>query len=272
MGRRTNNRKTTFMVLIDKSNFELCKEVPKEEEININNYYCEVKFDGERAFMFIKKGYITRLLNRRGYDNLSKYSNLKEIKVPCKSAVIDGEIVILNRIKTSLFELARKENWNKTTFIAFDLIELNGEDLREKPIEYRKNKLYELLLGLPFKQILYSSNYSYSSLWNIVINNNLEGVVLKKKESKYLGYRSGNWLKRKYKKDITLEFNKYEEHIAGITLYSTNKHKTRVACLGEQSKKVKEKLDKNKKIKAEISYLYLTDNGNYYQPTFKRLK
>ena len=247
-------------------NFELCKPIDDIGKLKLDKYICEEKKDGTRTFMFIDNYKVTKLLNRSNYNDLEVYSHFKEIELPINQAVLDGEMVVIKDNKTQLNLLQQRENWKKAIFIVFDILEIDNKDLRDLPLIDRK-KYLEKIKSKHISIIDYSNDFS--TLWKKVVAEDREGVVLKLKNSKYIGYRSGNWLKYKNWKETTLEFKDYEENDKGITLFN-DKH--RVAINGVKSAEVRHIIEKKGRVNVEISYLRQTETGHYLQPRFKEVK
>jgi bifunctional non-homologous end joining protein LigD len=110
----------------------------------------EIKFDGYRA-LALRSGSETRILSRNQKDLGSKFPEVKDSIV--QDAIIDGEIVALDEKGRSSFQLLQGFDMGQErppiVFYAFDLLRLNGKDLRDIPIEERKAKLEEPLKNPP---------------------------------------------------------------------------------------------------------------------------
>ena len=140
-----------------------------------------------------------RLLTRNGNDWSSRYplivEGVKHLKV--RSCLIDGEAVACDGNGLAVFERLRRKMSGKHVFLfAFDLLELNGQDLRREPIETRKATLASLLRGsLPGLQ--YNQHFTHPG--DIVFQHacamGLEGIVSKRLGSRYTSGRSKDWLK-----------------------------------------------------------------------------
>ena len=111
----------------------------------------EIKFDGYRMQAQIA-GTDVRLLTRTGLDWTEKFGG--EIvaalgKLKCKDAIIDGEIVVLGDDGISSFSLLQADlssgRADRMIYYVFDLMRLDGEDLRKEPLVERKQRLHELL-------------------------------------------------------------------------------------------------------------------------------
>jgi bifunctional non-homologous end joining protein LigD len=114
----------------------------------------EIKFDGYRA-LALRDGSQTRVLSRNKKDLGSKFTEVRDsiAALDVQDAIIDGEIVALDEKGRSSFQLlqsfAMGQEKPPIVFYAFDLIRINGKDLRNLPIEERKAKLEELLKNPP---------------------------------------------------------------------------------------------------------------------------
>jgi len=109
----------------------------------------EVKFDGYRSQIVIDEEDV-RIFTRRGLDWTSKYRDLVKAagELGVQSAIIDGEIVVLNDKGMSGFgELRRAvtQRQHDLYFVAFDLLHLNGHDLRDMPLIDRREVLQALI-------------------------------------------------------------------------------------------------------------------------------
>jgi bifunctional non-homologous end joining protein LigD len=110
----------------------------------------EIKHDGYRTISVIVRGR-AQIFTRRGHDWSARMPNIKAAleRLKVKSAVIDGEVVMTDKDGVSDFfalhlALARKSAPD-ATLMAFDVLELDGEDLRPAPLEERRAILEKLL-------------------------------------------------------------------------------------------------------------------------------
>ncbi|ESX99875.1 ATP-dependent DNA ligase [Mesorhizobium sp. LNJC398B00] len=161
----------------------------------------EVKFDGYRSQMIIDEDG-TRIYTRRGLDWTTKYRDIvaASAELGAESAIIDGEIVVLNDAGLSDFGELRKaitRRQHDLYFVAFDLLYLNGHDLREMDLEDRR----EILEGLifPDDRIQFSQALpgDAKAIFHLIDEAGIEGMVSKRRDSKYRSGRSTAWLKIK---------------------------------------------------------------------------
>src|ERR1700745_2668006 len=115
----------------------------------------EVKHDGYRTLLIIER-HKARAYTRNGFDWTARYAPLtKAAATPGRrSAVIDGEVIVQNEHGVSDFETLKSAiPWRPQSliFCAFDLLHLNGKDLRDQPLLERRAKLKKLIPnGHPF--------------------------------------------------------------------------------------------------------------------------
>jgi DNA ligase D-like protein (predicted ligase) len=161
----------------------------------------EVKFDGYRSQMIIDDEGV-RIFTRRGLDWTSKYRDLAKAaeELGVESAIIDGEIIVLNEAGLSDFGELRKaiiRRQHDLYFVAFDLLHLNGHDVRDMPLEDRREILAEMIpkgSRIQFSEALPGTG---AAVFHLVDQAGLEGVVSKRKDSRYRSGTSTNWLKAK---------------------------------------------------------------------------
>jgi DNA ligase D-like protein (predicted ligase) len=163
----------------------------------------EIKFDGYRA-LALRGGRDTRILSRNQRDLGKKFPEITSsiAALDVQDAIIDGEIVALDDKGRPSFQLLQGFDMGMArpsiVFYAFDLLRLNGEDLRGLPIEERKAKLAALLKNPP-PAIRYSASFTQNidQLLKRVRELSLEGLIGKRVASKYDSKRSGAWIKIK---------------------------------------------------------------------------
>ncbi|MFN7161199.1 MAG: DNA ligase D [Candidatus Gracilibacteria bacterium] len=173
-----------------------------EKPFDDKDWIFEIKWDGYRAIAEVKDGKVE--LYSRNYLNFKeRYSAVTEaLEKLGHDVVLDGEVVVLDRKGISKFQLLQKytEEGGNLTYQVFDILYLDGTDLRKYPLIERK-KLLELLL--PKKGILKYSGHieeKGASMYTEAQKAGLEGVMAKNKNSAYIPQRSEQWLKLKTEK------------------------------------------------------------------------
>jgi bifunctional non-homologous end joining protein LigD len=164
----------------------------------------EIKFDGWRAIA-LKGGSQARLLSRNQQDFGGKFPEIMEsiAALDAQDVVLDGEIVALDEKGRSSFQLLQAYDIGQERpaifFYAFDILQLNGHDLKNLPLTERKSKLQNLLKNPP-GVIRYSAplGSDLEPLLKQARLFGLEGVIGKLAGSVYEpGRRSGSWIKLK---------------------------------------------------------------------------
>jgi ATP-dependent DNA ligase len=159
----------------------------------------EVKHDGFRI-LARKQGERVQVWSRRGADFTYRFPAITEAvrRLPVDMALIDGEAVVLRKDGRSDFTaLLTKWGGLQATLVAFDLPRLNGEDLRLRPLEARREALQRLVAGV--NGILFSEALAADGavVFAKACELGLEGIVSKREGSFYRCGRSRNWLKTK---------------------------------------------------------------------------
>jgi bifunctional non-homologous end joining protein LigD len=160
----------------------------------------EIKHDGFRLLACQGPAGV-RLLTRNGSDFTARYPLIVEAveALPVSSCAIDGEAVACDGEGLSVFEKLRWRHHDERVFVwAFDLLELDGQDLRREPIEVRKATLASVLrscrAGLQFNQHL---AHPGDIVFRHACKMGLEGIVSKRLGSRHISGRSRDWLKFK---------------------------------------------------------------------------
>ena len=170
----------------------------------------ELKWDGVRAVCFVESG-TARICARRGADATARYPELEAIadSYPDRELILDGEIVafdedghpsfgLLQRRMglTDPIQIARRASQTPVTFVAFDLLWLDGRSLLGEPYERRRVLLAELGFDGPSWQAPAHRVGEGEALLEAVRRRGLEGVVAKRFGSVYRpGRRSSDWIK-----------------------------------------------------------------------------
>jgi bifunctional non-homologous end joining protein LigD len=160
----------------------------------------ETKWDGFRLIACLEHGKVT-LYSRNGKIISDSYRGvaqaLERLKV---DAVLDGELVALDRRGISHFQLLQNALRAEATlrYCIFDLMFLDGEDLRDWTLVERKERLRRLLPKHPLLSFSTHRSQHGSKFFKQALGQGLEGIMAKRKSSKYLsGARTSDWLKIK---------------------------------------------------------------------------
>lgn len=165
----------------------------------------EVKFDGYRVEARIDHGQV-RLLTRTGLDWTARFGRSLPralAALPCDTALLDGEIVVMNDAGISSFAALQQAlsagRDDGFVYLAFDLLHLDGRDLRPDPLLARKQRLDDLLAHADGGSLRYSEHFAEPG--RIMLKHacrlGLEGVISKRADAAYRSGRGGDWVKSK---------------------------------------------------------------------------
>lgn len=162
----------------------------------------EVKFDGFRTVGEVEpSGHVT-LLSKTGVNDTDRYPAVAEqlpLALGDHAAVVDGEMVGIDALgRHSRRELSRGRHARAVYFI-FDLLELDQEPLTSRTFVQRRLMLEGLLVPQPAIS-LSEVHFDADTLMHGVYEQRMEGIVMKRLNSRYLpGRRSNSWLKLKFR-------------------------------------------------------------------------
>ncbi|MCI6542756.1 MAG: DNA ligase D [Firmicutes bacterium] len=192
---------------------KLEKEIPSG-----NDWIFEIKYDGYRIIANIENGKV-KLYTRNFLDYTKKFPVIVQQlsnQFSAKSVILDGEIVCPDEKGRSDFgalqSYLKNSSGNEVSYMIFDILALDGKDLRTLPLLERKKLLTNVLKGA--KGNLKESEYVRGhgeKCFSAVKKLGLEGIVGKKVDSKYSGKRNGDWIKIK-------SYNRQEFIVCGYTL------------------------------------------------------
>jgi bifunctional non-homologous end joining protein LigD len=166
-----------------------------------NDWLHEQKFDGYRIGLR-KDGPAVELWSRRGQEWTTQFPSVAAAGVALggRRALLDGEVaVVLPNGVTSFQALQNRKPGTILTYFAFDLVHLDGRDLRELPVEERKEQLRRLLGDAADRVIRYSDHVIGGGVefHRTACGLGLEGIVSKKRGTHYRPGRNVDWQKTK---------------------------------------------------------------------------
>jgi bifunctional non-homologous end joining protein LigD len=185
----------------------------------------EIKWDGYRAVAFLEDGDV-RLVSRNHNDLTAKFSELGGLATPvkAKNAILDGEIVVLDDEGRPSFSLMQQRTGFRShgrqstprgdlpiLYYVFDVIYLEGYDLRQVRLEERKRVLREVVSDSDI--LRYSDHFAGNgkALFNVAKEKGLEGIIAKKANSSYEERRSRDWQKIKITQTIDCVIGGYTD-------------------------------------------------------------
>lgn len=195
----------------------------------------ELKFDGYRIQAHVRNSQV-QLLTRAGHDWSGKMPSLLPSlrRLNVQSAVLDGEVVVLDDKGVSHFQKLqnhfRQSADQKLVYQVFDLLMLNGRDLRELPLRQRRRKLSEILRGTRGDlKISAEIKSPTAAILRKLEAQGQEGIVSKRRDSAYVSGRKGQWLKSKFQ-------SRQEFVIGGYTQGQGGREQFGALMLGVQEK------------------------------------
>lgn len=282
------------------------------EPFDSDKYIYELKLDGERCIAYLDNEK-TVLKNKRNVLMLPKVPELAEIhknvNVRC---ILDGELAVIKDGKPNFFEIQKRSMMSNpikiemaakkypVCFTAFDILYYEDRQVTDLTLTERKEFLQKAVKSEDSRFAV--SRYiekNGTAFYNLAKQQELEGIVAKRKDSKYyLDRRTKDWIKIKYLKDddfIVLGYVPKENNMNSIILgqYKNNqliyKGHVTLGVGGEPFRKIKsldetscpfsevQKGNENAVwVKSElvctVKYMMKTDNGGMRQPVFKGLR
>jgi DNA ligase D-like protein (predicted ligase) len=176
-----------------------------------DDYLFEIKWDGVRALAFIEDGSY-RLVNRRRIAITERYPDFAPLAQLPSGTIFDGEMVVFHdgrpdfgllqsrdhaRTPLKVRTLARSQ---PATYIAFDLLYEGFENIMDRPLEERRERLERMVKNAGFERLVFSEAIvgSGRKFFEEAVRRNLEGMMAKRRQSRYLpGKRTDLWIKVK---------------------------------------------------------------------------
>jgi len=166
----------------------------------------EIKFDGYRIQAHVSNGEVT-LFTRKGLDWTHKFGEAipaSLLSLDCNDAILDGEVVVLSDAGVASFAALQGALSTARTdlmlYYAFDLLRLDGKDLRGEPLAERKAKLEALIgAGAGRPPVHFSEHFHEPgrTMFQHACKMGLEGVISKRADAQYESGRSFGWVKTK---------------------------------------------------------------------------
>ena len=173
----------------------------------------EVKWDGYRALAYLDHGSVEIRSRNNNSFNDKFYPVYQAFQKLQYTAILDGEIAVLNEkgiADFSLLQAWRSEADGELVFYAFDLLWLNGQNLMDRPLTERREKLEELIPSQGIIRLSKTFDAKGTDFFAAAEKMGLEGIIAKKADSKYNpDTRSREWLKIKTEKHQELIIGGY---------------------------------------------------------------
>ncbi|HEX9072756.1 MAG TPA: DNA ligase D, partial [Pseudolabrys sp.] len=210
-----------------------CLATLSDKSPDSDKWVHEIKFDGYRIQARLDRGKV-KLLTRKGLDWTKKFPTIADAvaKLPVRSALIDGEVVVEGDDGISSFSLLQQdlkaERHDRMVFYVFDLMYLDGADLKSLPLRARKDALAKLLKRQPARGALRLSESLTepgTTLLRHACKMGLEGIVSKVVDAPYRSGRGHDWVKTKCS-------DRQELVVAGVVPSTVDAHAIGALVLG----------------------------------------
>ena len=165
-----------------------------DKDLTRKNYIYEPKLDGIRALCYVNR--VMTFYSRNDIDITADYPEFDfRESIKAKSAILDGEIVVLDQSLVPRFELWQEGH--AAVYIVFDILMVDGKSLLTTPLLERKKILDKVVKNSErMEKILYTEQGV--ALWKEMLKRDMEGVIAKEETSLYYpGVRSNSWIKIK---------------------------------------------------------------------------
>ena len=175
------------------------KAVLTDERFSDPNWMFERKLDGIRC-VAIRSGDNVELLSRNDLRQNARYPELVEAleAEACREFAIDGEVVAFEGSETSFARLVeRQQHWVRVFLYVFDILWLEGHDVRPLPLRTRKRLLRAALDFHGEVRWTQHRNRDGEALFKEACRKGWEGLIAKRADSPYVATRSKDWLKFK---------------------------------------------------------------------------
>ena len=194
-------------VRVEDLELQLCE--PRPTAFTRPGWLWELKLDGFRALASLDQAK-ARILFRRGRDASDKFPEIAEAlcAVPAQSFILDGELVIQDPQGMPIFQKLLERSTvtrsrdirhlagsSPAVYFAFDLLQLDGKDLRALPLRDRKALLHQLLPKQGRVRALDHVDQQGEAFLEAVRAQGLEGIVGKRADSPYRAGRGPDWVK-----------------------------------------------------------------------------
>lgn len=172
------------------------------ESFDGEDWLFEIKYDGYRAIAEIENGK-AKLYSRNQLSFNDIFGPVaKSLQKFKHKAVLDGEVVVLDKKGVSQFQFLQnyqKNGEGELIYFVFDILFLDGRDLRNVPLLQRKEILKDLLSELNDPAVRYSDHIlnDGKKFFAAAKKNGLEGIIAKRVDSEYVGRRGDSWQKIK---------------------------------------------------------------------------
>ena len=230
-----------------------------------SDYSIQLKVNGTRTTWNRFK-----LVSNDGIDRTNRFKHISD-SLNKIDIVLDGEMAL--GFNGNVFDVSRKENWNKATYWLFDVYSLDGIDVRDKPLKERLVLLKQIAERLGNQNIKVIPQFEEVDIaWDFILQNKCEGLVIKNLlltnpselyEEIRLDIKVKNWHEGK---EQIKDWDSSGGHGAFTTV-----NDNRLSALTVKNGHLFLSLKDIKPLFAEFDYMEITSSGKFFQPQLKRI-
>jgi len=187
------------------------------------------KFNGVRAMVHIKNNRVIGIRNRSNNPILYMFPEFRELDFPFDTAILDCEICVMKNGKSVFYGGIDKRRSLPTetvlkeypaTMVVFDALHIGTETIVMKPYKYRYELVGRSIGTWQNEKFKFAMNYDPKELWDKVVKDNREGVVIKNPNAVYdIGKRSKDCIKLKNYKQTDIIIDKVEPNDKGTKIF-----------------------------------------------------
>ena len=219
----------------------LVDDVPGTQGKSKGEWVYEIKYDGYRSIATLDHGKV-QMASRNGKDWTKPFERIANAlaHVRAQTAVFDGEVAYVKEDGRTDFQMLQNalhggQGASQLVYFVFDLLHLDGEDLRDLPLLERKDKLRTILAGeKPPLMMGDHTSENGAAFFEQACKIGLEGIIAKKADGPYHSGRGKDWVKVKCQ-------NRQELVIVGFTKPKGSRSGIGALLLGVQDEKTKKK-------------------------------
>jgi bifunctional non-homologous end joining protein LigD len=221
VSRRVNRRQRGLQLDPMPERVEPCLALLAAKAPTSEDWAFEVKWDGYRLAVHVEAAGGVRVITRGGHDWTRRFPTIAHDirELGLDTAIFDGEAVVFDKqgasdfgaLQTALGGRGGKKPAAEASFCAFDLLYLDGHDLRALPLDERRSMLHQLI-GRQHSSIRLSEEVDAhgAEFLKLACELGLEGIVAKRRDAPYRSGRGGDWLKIKCVQSETFLIVGYE--------------------------------------------------------------
>lgn len=178
----------------------------KEKPFDDSNFIYEPKIDGHRLILSKIAGKTT-LYTRHNNECTVQYPELQNLPID-KDVILDGEVycidengqidfeLVMSRFQTKgAAKIAAASKRQQIGLMVFDILHYDGKDLRSLPLLQRKEIMGAVVPDTPHMHKIQYIEKEGTALFEAIKQQDMEGIVCKRKNSVYVGKRSADWIK-----------------------------------------------------------------------------